>query len=148
MESTPILEWFIIGILTIILLLVLLRNKKASEEQIELEAEKLLEKWKKKEEKRIRQNAIDGSQAVTLGKSIEHIIPYFKDFPYDPKDVRFLGSPIDLIVFDGLNAGELEQVIFIEVKTGKTPRLPEREKMVKECVENGRVHWQLLHYQT
>ena len=42
--------------------------------------------------------------------------------------------PIDLIVFDGLSGGDLKQIVFIEVKTGKKPNLTEREKRVRECI--------------
>ena len=38
------------------------------------------------------------------GKMTEHIVPYLPgfDFDIDPKDIRFLGTPIDLIAFKGL----------------------------------------------
>jgi predicted Holliday junction resolvase-like endonuclease len=38
---------------------------------------------------------------VTFGKVTEHFIPDLPDFAYNPKDARFLGSPVDFIVFDG-----------------------------------------------
>ena len=42
------------------------------------------------------------------------------DFRYDPGDSRFLGSPVDFVVFAGLwEADEVEQIVFVEVKTGK-----------------------------
>ncbi len=148
MEPSVWLAWGLVAMLLIILILLVKKNKQIAEAQIEAKAGQLLESWKRKEEKRIRQSAIEGSQAVTLGKSIEHLIPYFGEFPYNPKDVRFMGSPVDLVVFDGLSEGNLKQVIFIEVKTGKKPTLPPREKMVKACIEAKNVYWQLLHYQT
>ena len=30
-------------------------------------------------------------------------MPYLPGFDLDPKDIRFLGTPIDLIAFKGLN---------------------------------------------
>jgi len=33
------------------------------------------------------------------------------------QDARFLGSPVDLVVFDGLAAGAVRRVVFLEVKT-------------------------------
>jgi hypothetical protein len=35
------------------------------------------------------------SMAVTRGKVTEHIVPYLPGFDLDPKDIRFLGTPID-----------------------------------------------------
>jgi predicted Holliday junction resolvase-like endonuclease len=33
--------------------------------------------------------------------------------------VRFIGTPLDLVVFDGLSEGELRKTAFIEVKSGE-----------------------------
>ncbi len=139
-------QLIIIFFLLLIILLLLFKMGSQNKVQVEREAEKLFEKWKKKQVPSIREDAIKGSQAVTLGKSLEHLIPYFPDFPYNPKDVRFLGSPIDLIVFDGLSEGDLREVVFIEIKTGKSSRLPMREKQLKHCIQDRQVSWDLLHY--
>jgi len=55
-----------------------------------------------------------------LGKITEHFIPYLPMFKYNPKDARFIGSPIDFIVFDGLSEGEIRKIVLVEVKAGKS----------------------------
>jgi len=55
---------------------------------------------------------------------------------------------LDLIVFDGLSEGGLWKILFVEVKTGKKAELTERERMVKNCVENRNVTFELICYQT
>lgn len=92
--------------------------------------------------------AVRASKASTFGKSMEQIIPYFPDFNYNPNDVRFLGSPIDLVVFDGLSEGELREVVFVEVKTGKSATLPPREKQVRDCIQQKEIRWEKLHAKT
>ncbi|MEK6978081.1 MAG: Holliday junction resolvase-like protein [Candidatus Hydrothermarchaeota archaeon] len=92
-----------------------------------------------------RENAIKMSEAVIKGKVTEYLIPYFPDFRYNPKDVRFIGTPVDLIVFDGLSEGEVRKVAFVEVKTGKTANLSHREKLVRNCVENKNVAYEVIH---
>src|SRR3990170_4783521 len=77
-------------------------------------------RWTADREKAIRGDAVLKSQATTLGKVVEHFIPYLPGFRYNPRDTRFLGSPIDLIVFDGLSDGEVKEVVFLEVKTGSS----------------------------
>jgi hypothetical protein len=77
------------------------------------------------------------------GKVTEHIVPYLPGFNLDPKDVRFLGTPIDLIAFDGLNASEEVEIVFIEVKTGQSALSP-RERAVKNAVEARRVSWRVF----
>jgi predicted Holliday junction resolvase-like endonuclease len=83
---------------------------------------------------------VQRSQAVTMGKVHEQLIPYLPDFPYNPKDVRFLGSPIDLVVFDGLAAGRLQRIVFLEVKTGASG-LTSRERYVRDVVQAREVEW-------
>jgi predicted Holliday junction resolvase-like endonuclease len=61
-------------------------------------------------------------------------------FPYNPKDVRFVGNPIDLIVFDGASEGCLRDVIFLEVKTGRSS-LASVQKQIRSAVSEGRVKW-------
>ena len=60
-----------------------------------------LQQWKLGAEKEIRRDAVNRSRAVTVGKVTEHIAPYLPDFGYNPKDARFIGSPVDFVVFDG-----------------------------------------------
>jgi len=99
----------------------------------------MYELWRQNFEKRIRKDVIRKSERVIKGKITEHLISFFPDFIYNPKDARFIGSPIDSIVFDGLSDGELRQIIFIEVKTGKTASLPGRERQVRDCIANRNV---------
>src|SRR3954462_13473759 len=96
--------------------------------------------WKVRYSAALRSDAVLRSQAITAGKVHEQLLPYFPDFPYNPKDVRFLGSPTDLIVFDGLASGEVKGVIFREVKTGGSC-LTAREGSVKDASEAGEVEW-------
>lgn len=96
--------------------------------------------WRSRYLKRIRQDSIKQSQAVISGKVYEQLLPYLPDFPFNPKDVRFLGSPVDLVVFDGLDRGALERVVFVEVKTGQAA-LTQRERQLREVVRAGRVEW-------
>ncbi len=113
--------------------------------QVSERAETLFRTWKLDEEKKIRQDAVKKSEAVTRGKITEHLIPYFPDFEYNPKDARFLGTPVDFIVFDGLSEGEMNKVVFVEVKTGKTGTLSPREKLVRDCIGRGKVSYEIIH---
>lgn len=107
------------------------------------EANARLVEWKQEQEKQIRQDAIQRSQQVTTGKVAEQLVPYLPNFNYNPKDARFIGSPIDFVIFDGLNDEAVEQirnVIFIEIKTGASA-LTKRERLVRDAIKAGRVKW-------
>lgn len=84
-------------------------------------------------EKAIRKDAIARSTSVVKGKVAEHMVPFNKTFGFNPRDCRFIGSPIDFVVFDGLTEGDLERVVLVEVKTGKS-RLSKRERQVKDAI--------------
>lgn len=99
--------------------------------------------WKAQYTRAVRQDAVQRSLAVTAGKVLEQLIPYLPDFPFNPKDVRFLGSPVDFVVFDGLSDGEVSRVVFVEVKTGGAELSP-RERRVRDAVWERRVEWREL----
>jgi len=90
--------------------------------------------------RQVRETAIQQSQAVTTGKVFEQLAPYLPDFEFNPKDARFLGTPVDLVVFDGLADGEVRRVVFVEVKTGNAG-LTGRERQVRDVIEARAVEW-------
>ncbi|MGE0554435.1 MAG: Holliday junction resolvase-like protein [Gemmatimonadales bacterium] len=97
-------------------------------------------RWKIRHTKSIRRDAAARSQAVTAGKVFEQLVPILPGFDYDPREVRFLGSPVDFVVFDGLASGRVERVVFLEIKTGAAT-LSARERAVRDAIEAGRVVW-------
>jgi predicted Holliday junction resolvase-like endonuclease len=109
-------------------------------EVLSKEASVNLEQWKTDVEKEIRQDAINKSQSVTMGKMTEHIVPYLPGFGFNPSDARFIGSPIDLIVFDGLDEDCLKKIVFIEIKTGNST-LSSRERWVRDAILAKNIEW-------
>lgn len=79
------------------------------------------------------------SSETKLGQVAEHLIPFIDGFPYNPSDCKFLGMPIDYVVFD-FDAGE---ITFLEIKTGKA-RESERQKKIKNMVKTGKVYYKCL----
>ena len=105
------------------------------------EAEK--RRWEEERERAIRE-AITQSRAVLGGKFTEQLAPYLPEFNYDPTEARFIGSPIDLIVFPGLARGEPKEIVIMEIKTGKTSQLTPQERKIRQLIEDGMVRWELL----
>jgi predicted Holliday junction resolvase-like endonuclease len=110
-------------------------------------AELLFNEWKTKEEERIREDAIKRSTATIIGKVGEHLAPLLiaSNYGINPKDMRFIGTPVDFVAFKGLTEEQLEEIIFIEVKSGETMSLTPRERMVFETIASGRVRCLLIH---
>ena len=74
------------------------------------------------------------------GNFIEQIAPYLPNFKYNPADLRYVGKPVDYIVFDGLDENNLRKIVFLEVKSGRSS-LNLREEKARKVVEKGLVEW-------
>src|SRR3989344_5198813 len=88
----------------------------------------------------IREEAIKQSRAVLSGQFSEQIAPYMPGFPYKPTEARFIGKPIDFIVFRGMDEKKIEEVVFVEVKTGQS-NLNNVERSLRNTVQDGKVSW-------
>ena len=127
------MDFFTISIIILFLLIGIvighiigaIRRNKYWEEQIEAE----------------RKDAIQKSRAVLGGQFSEQLAPYLPDFPYSPSEVRFIGKPIDFVVFKGADNKEIKEVVFVEVKSGKA-KINNHEKNLKETIEKKKVRWE------
>jgi len=125
----------VVAVLVIILSILIIR----------LVYEKRFRNWCDEETAKVRKSAINQSRAVLGGKFTEQMVPFFPDFKYDPTEVRFIGSPIDMIVFPGLAGGDPQEIVILEVKTGKNQQLTSAQKKIRELIENGMVRWDEIH---
>ena len=87
-----------------------------------------------------RDDAVKRSRAVVGGQVAEQVAPYLPDFPCDPGDARFVGKPVDFVCFSGASSGEIDEIVFVEVKTGVSA-LSKTEKSLREAIVAGRVRW-------
>ena len=74
------------------------------------------------------------SQSVRYGKMTEQFLPFLDDFPYNPETFRFLGSPVDGVVFDN------DKIVFVEFKTASS-RLNDNQKRVRDQIKRKAVDW-------
>ncbi|PIT84361.1 hypothetical protein COU37_03770 [Candidatus Micrarchaeota archaeon CG10_big_fil_rev_8_21_14_0_10_45_29] len=97
--------------------------------------------WEGKVEQ-IRADAIKKSRAVLGGQFSEQLAPYLPDFPYSPTEVRFIGKPLDFIVFKGMDAKNISEIIFVEVKSGKSS-LSTHERILRDIIKAGKIKWEM-----
>jgi predicted Holliday junction resolvase-like endonuclease len=76
------------------------------------------------------------------------MVPLLPEFPFSSADARFIGNPIDFVVFDGYtiakdDKGDTISVVLVEVKKGKG-KLTREEALIKKAVEEGRVSWRTI----
>ena len=89
---------------------------------------------------RIREDAIKRSRAVLGGQFSENLAPYLPDFPFKPTECRFIGKPIDFIVFKGMDEKEITEVTFVEVKSGKS-QLSTHERKLRDVIKDKKIKW-------
>ncbi|MDR2618145.1 MAG: hypothetical protein LBC62_04660 [Treponema sp.] len=97
--------------------------------------------WESGRVEEIVRTRLKQSRAVLGGLVSEQIAPLLPGFPFDPGDCRFIGKPVDFIVFKGMNEQAIEEVIFLEVKSGVSRSLNDQEKKLRDAVRAGRVRW-------
>ncbi len=100
-----------------------------------------IEEWLGKEEARIRKDAIGRSARTLSGKTLEKLIPFLDKFPYDAHDMRWLGDPVDFIIFNGYSSEKSpKEIVFCEVKSGDG-KLSKVQSEIKELIGNKKVRW-------
>lgn len=109
-------------------------------------AHRQLDRWQAAAGAAMREDSLLRSRAVLHGRASEQLAPITTEFPFDPADARFLGSPVDFVVFDGyreVRAGlrdTLRRIVLVDVKTG-TSSLSTVQRRVRDCVAEGRYTW-------
>jgi predicted Holliday junction resolvase-like endonuclease len=92
---------------------------------------------------------VDTSRAVLKGKIAEQIAPLLSGFlaKYNPADARFIGSPIDYLIFRNMSKGEDSEdpieIVLPDVKAGKAG-LNTIQRKIEEAVANKRVSFDVL----
>lgn len=147
MTLTDILIGLSIGL--VIAITVYLIMKMQLRHKIAMVEKEFRQTWAEQESS-IRKDAADRSRYVLKGKIAEHMVPMYRDvFKYDPSDARFIGAPIDYLIFDGYtavkdgNSDEPITVVLADIKTGNA-KLNRTERKIKEAVEQGRVLWETI----
>ena len=103
--------------------------------------EERVRKYIEEKESEIRRDAIERSSKILSGKTLEKLIPFLKKFNHSPHDVRWIGDPIDLVVFDGSSDDNPQKITFVEIKSGES-ELTEKQKKIKQIIEEGKVFWE------
>ena len=101
-----------------------------------------------------RADARELSRHTIKGKIGEQMSPLFPEFfaKYAPSDARFLGSPIDFVIFKNMSKYDKKtkdeenpiEIVLLEIKTGKYVGLTDLEKSIKNAVEDGRVSFDMI----
>ena len=123
-----------------------LQHKRDLEKQIDVLSLEMA-KWKDEELGKAIKTSNIKSRSILRGKNAEHYVPFSDEFleEFSPSDAKFLGNPIDYVIFK--NASKITdkeeadiEIVFADVKTGKS-QLTKLQRCIKKAAEEGRISW-------
>ncbi len=96
------------------------------------------------------QRSVEQSRSTLKGKMAEQMAPLLAGFDYLPADARFLGDPVDYVVFNGYTAVKDDgadpaslEVVILDIKHGKA-NLSASQRAIARAVEAGRVRFEVV----
>lgn len=137
-----------IGVVLTTLILSQTRNGKIKAEyeryiaELQLEHQQALSQAQKR--------SVNTSRAVLKGKMAEQFAPILPEFHYLPSDAKFLGDPVDYVVFDGYtdlrdgqgSADDVE-IVLIDIKSGGA-RLTKGQQAIAQAIQQGRIRFETI----
>jgi len=93
-----------------------------------------------------RKNAIKQSKSVIRGQVTEQMVPIFGEFPYNVQDCKFLGQPVDYIVFENMSkireGEDLPLTIILSDVKFNTASKTKIQKAIKEAILKGNIKFE------
>ncbi|AUX86075.1 Holliday junction resolvase-like protein [Acinetobacter tandoii] len=137
-----------IGVVLTTLILSQTRNGKIKAEyeryiaELQLEHQQALTQAQKR--------SVNTSRAVLKGKMAEQFAPILPEFQYLPSDAKFLGDPVDYVVFDGYTdlrdgQGKVDdvEIVLIDIKSGGA-RLTKGQQAIAQAIQQGRIRFETI----
>jgi len=97
-----------------------------------------------------KKRSVNTSRAVLKGKMAEQLAPILPEFDYLPSDAKFLGDPVDYVIFEGYSAfregaGRAEDiwVVLLDIKSGHA-RLSKGQQAISAAIAAGQVRFETL----
>ncbi len=92
-----------------------------------------------------RKQAVRKSRSIILWESYEKLAPFMPHISYFPKDMHFLWKWVDYVVFNGLSNWDLKEIVFLEIKSGKSS-LNKNEKQIKNIISAKKVRYEVVYF--
>jgi predicted Holliday junction resolvase-like endonuclease len=97
-----------------------------------------------------QKRSVNTSRAVLKGKMAEQFAPILPEFQYLPSDAKFLGDPVDYVVFngytdlrDGQGKAEDVEIVLIDIKSGGA-RLTKGQQAIAQAIQQGRIRFETI----
>ena len=97
-----------------------------------------------------RKQSVDQSRNTLKGKMAEQMAPLLPGFEFLPADARFLGDPVDYVVFHGYTENrdngadpDIIEVVILDIKQGGAI-LSKSQRAIAKAIEDGRVRFDVV----
>lgn len=148
-----IIVFLILAIIVAIVALVYLFSELQKAQKKHKEYEDIIQALnlsRQKEIEKARQQSVATSRNTIKGQIAEQMAPLLTGFSYLPSDSRFIGDPIDYIVFNGYTdfresnkINDTFEVVILDVKHN-TASLTQGQKAIGRAIEEGRVRFEVV----
>jgi predicted Holliday junction resolvase-like endonuclease len=100
----------------------------------------------KENEARLQRRSQKLSRSVLGGMFSEQVAPFLANFPSDLKasEARFIGKPVDFLIFKGMDDQHISEVVFVEIKSGNS-HLSNNERSLRDAIQQKQVRWHEYH---
>lgn len=135
----------VIGLLAYVLYL--RRERSLTQREIDLRAQQKFEEMKDD----LVQDVLQRSRATLKGRVAEQMVPFLEEFRYNPADARFIGSPVDYVIFDGytdVTQGGIDrpiEIVLVDVKAGPRAQLTSAQRRIRDACEHKCLAWETVH---
>jgi predicted Holliday junction resolvase-like endonuclease len=142
-----IMASFVVGLVAgVIVTLVLMRRAAMTRAQGQFQT------WRAEELRNIRRSALDAERSTLKERVGRELAAQMDPFPFVAADARFIGHPVEFVVFDGhtevkdRSATALRGVVFFAVCESASEGSD--AALVEECIADGRLSWLTLSMQS
>ncbi len=98
--------------------------------------------WKNDNEFEIRRKAIYQSRAAIAETISEELSIINNNFAFNPKDIKFIGRFIDLIIFDGSAEESDVSIYFVEILNKRHLNRSDYKEQVEKAIKNGNYNFE------
>ena len=98
----------------------------------------------------LRGEVADKQRAGIKGKVTEMFAPHLPGFPFKSSECKFIGDPIDYIVFEGLDDRHVRAIHFIDVKADSSV-LKKHQQEIKDLItslNSNKITFHTFHFST
>jgi predicted Holliday junction resolvase-like endonuclease len=125
------------------------QEKDQLEQEFEAKYRLELEWWKKQQIEQTQQQGLEPSQSPSDSRLLNHLLPLLPGLQYHPNEMRFIGDPIDYVIFDGYtdaqeNNQSIREIIFVDVKRGDREKSSLIQDQIKAAIAAGKVRWETI----